>query len=230
MKPYKSILFDLDHTLWDYETNAKETLNELFFRHLADATEASFEKFHLAFVDINTRLWLDYDRGLIPREVIREQRFHRVFQEVGIDDYLLSLIFSEDYVRESPRKNNLLPHALDVVGNLHHRYPLIIVTNGFEEIQTVKVEASGLQPYFKAVITSERAQSKKPEPGIFTLALQHAGVQPDEAIMIGDNLLTDIAGARQSGIDQVFFNPQGAAHSDSCTYEIRELKELLTFL
>lgn len=230
MKKYKGILFDLDHTLWDYETNAAETLHELFHEHLTDQTAAPFAHFHQHFVRINTQLWLDYDRGLIAREVIREQRFHRVFQEVGIDNYPLSLLFSDAYVRESPKKSNLLPHAKEVLQHLHARYPLVIVTNGFEEIQTVKVDSAGLRPYFTSVITSERAQSKKPEPGIFALALQHLGVTASDALMIGDNLLTDIAGAREAGIDQVFYNPQGAMHEAACTYEIRELNELLAFL
>jgi YjjG family noncanonical pyrimidine nucleotidase len=229
-KKYRGVLFDLDHTLWDYETNAKETLQTLFQRHLTNRTAVPFHHFHHHFVRINTQLWLDFDRGMIPREVIRDQRFHRIFREVGIDDHPLSLVFSEDYVRESPQKSNLLPQAREVVDYLCQRYPLVIVTNGFEEIQTVKVDASGLRPFFRAVITSERAQSKKPEPGIFSLALEHLGATADETIMIGDNLLTDIAGARQSGIDQVFYNPQGQPHSSACTYEIRELNELRAFL
>lgn len=230
MKKYKGVLFDLDHTLWDYETNAAETLYELFHAHLKDETTESFITFHKHFVRINTQLWLDYDRGLIPREVIREQRFHRVFQEVGVDNYPLSLTFSDAYVRESPKKSNLLPQAREVLDYLNARYPLVVVTNGFEEIQTVKVDSARLRPYFKAVITSERAQSKKPEPGIFGLALEHLGVTADEAIMVGDNLLTDIAGAYKAGIDQVFYNPKGTAHESACTYEIRELNEMLAFL
>jgi putative hydrolase of the HAD superfamily len=230
MKKYKGILFDLDHTLWDYETNAAETLAELYHQHFGSHTAVVFQDFHRHFVRINTQLWLDYDRGLIPREVIREQRFHRVFLEVGIDDYPLSLMFSDDYVRESPKKSNLLPQAKEVLDYLQARYPMVIVTNGFEEIQTVKVDSAGLRPYFRSVVTSERAQSKKPEPGIFDLALQEIGVDTKDALMVGDNLLTDIAGARQAGIDQVFYNPAGTRHEASTTYEIRHLSELLRFL
>jgi putative hydrolase of the HAD superfamily len=229
MKKYKGILFDLDHTLWDYEANAIETLEALFFQHLRHHPVA-FADFQRHFFCINTRLWADYDQGLISRDVIREQRFQRVLQEVGVDDYELSLRFSDDYVRESPTKKRLLPHALDVLNYLSARYPMAIVTNGFEDIQQVKINSAGLRPYFAAIVTSETAACKKPEPGIFELALARIGCRANEVLMVGDNLLTDMAGARQAGIDQVCYNPAGASHNTAPTYEIRRLDELKSFL
>jgi YjjG family noncanonical pyrimidine nucleotidase len=228
MKKYKCVFFDLDHTLWDYETNSEEALHELF--HKYKLGPAPFKEFFSSFVTINTAIWNDYDRGLIGRDVIRNERFDRIFKSIVIDDYELSLEFSAEYIMLSPKKSNLVPHAKDVLDYLLPQYSLYIITNGFEEIQSTKLASSGIAEYFKAVVTSARAGCKKPEKGIFDFALRENGFDCGESIMIGDNLLTDIAGGRNACIDTVYFNPYKLPHKDDVTYEISSLKELLTIL
>jgi len=181
-------------------------------------------------VKINTDIWDNYDRGLIPKDVIRNERFDRVFRNAGINDYEMSLRFSEEYINESPKKANLVEHAKDVLDYLLPRYPLYIITNGFDEIQAVKMESSGITKYFKNVITSARAGCKKPEKEIFEFALRENGFVCSDSIMIGDNLLTDIAGARNASVDTVYYNPYGLPHKENVTYEISSLKELTTIL
>jgi YjjG family noncanonical pyrimidine nucleotidase len=228
---YKTVIFDLDHTLWDYETNSREALEDLYHRYdLPHKSKSDFSDFYNTFVEINTRLWDRYDRGEISREVIRFERFHQVFQRVGIDQYELSLTFSHDYVTESPSKNRLMPQALETLNYLKRRYRLYIITNGFEEIQSTKMKASGIAHFFDAVITSEKAGYKKPSPEIFRLALNHSEAQPFEAVMIGDNLLTDIAGGRNADIDTVYFNPNQLPHQERVTHEIKNLYELTSIL
>ncbi|MCU0420807.1 MAG: YjjG family noncanonical pyrimidine nucleotidase [Cyclobacteriaceae bacterium] len=229
--PYQAVLFDLDHTLWDYETNSREALHDLFHRyHLPGKTRAGFQAFYDSFVDVNTRIWHRYDRGEISRDVIRYERFHQVFKRVGIDHYELSLKFSHDYVSESPSRSHLMPHAKDVLAYLQGRYKLYIITNGFDEIQATKLHASGIASFFSRVVTSETAGCKKPSPEIFQLALDHAGIDSAKAIMIGDNLLTDMAGARNARIDTVFFNPHQTEHREPVTHEIQSLHELMHIL
>jgi len=230
-KQYKRVFFDLDHTLWDYESNSEEALSELFERYeLAKMGSVPFREFFQHFVAINTRLWDQYDRGQIAREVIRHDRFHQVFQQSGVDNYELSLSFSSDYIQESPRKRKLVPYAKEILEYLRGKYPLYIITNGFEEIQGTKLESSGIAPYFTNVITSARAGHKKPSKEIFEFALSENGFRSHESIMIGDNLLTDIAGARNASIDQVFYNPNGVPHQEIVHYEIRSLQELINIL
>jgi YjjG family noncanonical pyrimidine nucleotidase len=231
MPPYRCVFFDLDHTLWDYETNSTETLAELYTRHnLAHRGASSFHDFIAAFVTINTDLWDRYDRGEIHRDVIRFERFHRIMSAVGVDDLPLSLNFSDDYLAESPRKKNLVPGALDILEYLSPRYPMHIITNGFDEIQRTKVTSSGIEKYFENIFTSERAGYKKPSREIFDFALSEAGHLHHEAIMIGDNLLTDIRGARAASIDHVFFNPSQRAHAETVTYEIHTLGQVKNIL
>jgi YjjG family noncanonical pyrimidine nucleotidase len=231
MKEYKCVLFDLDHTLWDYETNSAEALLQLYHTHgLEGKGSPSFDIFLKKFVEINTSIWVLYDEGKIHKDVIRFERFHKIFKSVGVDDYELSLKFSDDYLRESPKKKNLLPNALEVLDYLKPKYPLFIITNGFEEIQGTKITSSGITDYFKTVITSEKAGHKKPAKEIFEFALHNNGFKASDAIMIGDNLLTDIKGAHNANVDSVFFNPNKMPHSSKVHHEITDLLELKTIL
>jgi putative hydrolase of the HAD superfamily len=227
MPDYKCVFFDLDHTLWDYETNSADTLRELFHEHrLQEKGVGSFSDFLNAFIQINTNLWDQYDTGKIHRDVIRYERFHKILLQLGIDDYDLSLNLSNDYVSESPKKSALMPNAIEILEHLHAKYPLSVITNGFEEIQSTKLASSGITHYFKSVVTSARAGHKKPAKEIFEFALAETGFLASESIMIGDNVLTDIAGARNASIDTVLFNPNKIVHTEKVNHEIHDLMEL----
>lgn len=229
--PYQCILFDLDHTLWDYETNSAEALTELHHAYqLRELGISHADHLLTTFYKINQSLWDKYDQGIIQQDVIRYQRFHQIFQELGIDNYDLSLRFSQDYLGLAPTKGNLVPHAIETLTYLREKYYLIIITNGFDEIQFRKMESSGITGYFKNVVTSEKAGCKKPARGIFDFALSQNGFRSEQSIMIGDNLLTDIAGAKNAMIDTVFFNPQKINHNVSVTHEIDQLIELTQIL
>ncbi|HRG79706.1 MAG TPA: YjjG family noncanonical pyrimidine nucleotidase [Cyclobacteriaceae bacterium] len=231
MKSYRSILFDLDHTLWDYETNSTETLHELYHDHkLVEVGIPSIDDFLKTFVSVNTHLWTLYDTGQIHRDVIRYERFHKIMLEMGIDNYELSLKLSNEYVDKSPKKGTLMPNAIEILDYLHPRYPMTIVTNGFDEIQSTKLASSGITSYFKSVVTSARAGHKKPAKEIFEFALAESGYKAHETLMIGDNLLTDIGGARNASLDTVFYNPYKVSHQEQTHYEIHDLKELKDIL
>lgn len=230
MKSYRCILFDLDHTLWDFETNSHATLQELYHHNMEDRGISSFTSFYEAFVEVNTRLWEQYDAGIINRDAIRYERFHGILAKLGIDDTEFSLQLSDEYVSKSPKKSGLIPNTIEVLDYLHPRYPMTIVTNGFEEIQFTKMQSSGLTGYFKNVVTSARAGHKKPSREIFEFALQESGFQAHEALMIGDNLLTDIGGAHNALVDTIFFNPGKISHHEKPHYEIHDLKELIDIL
>ena len=228
---YKCVIFDLDHTLWDYESNCAEALLELYEKNeLKKRGVASFEALLNVFTELNTQLWDQYDMGIIQRDVIRYQRFHRILLALGIDDYRLSLSMSGEYVALSPTKKNSLPNAKAVLDYLNNKYKLIIITNGFEEIQSVKLSSSGIAGYFHNVVTSETAGHKKPAKEIFEYALNANKLTPNEVIMVGDNLNTDIKGAYNAGIDSAYFNPAKKPHQHKMKYEISDLIELKSIL
>lgn len=149
---------------------------------------------------------------------------------MGIDNYDLSLKLSDEYVDKSPKKSTLMPNAIETLNYLHPRYPMTIVTNGFDEIQSTKLASSGITSYFKSIVTSARAGHKKPAKEIFEFALAESGFESHETLMIGDNLLTDIGGARNASLDTVFYNPNKIKHKEQTRFEIHDLKELRDIL
>lgn len=229
-RDYKCVFFDLDHTLWDYECNAREMLLELHTAHKLAEREIVFEDFHVHFKAVNFELWNLYDRGLIDNEVIRTQRFTKVLGKFGLVDDKLCATLSYEYLYGCPKKCNLIPHAKETLDYLSHNYRLTLVTNGFEEIQHVKLLSGNITHYFDHVITSQKAGHKKPAREIFDYALSVNNLACHEAIMIGDNLVTDIGGARNACIDTVFYNPEAVEHTSEVSYEIRCLSELQTIL
>ena len=231
MKNYKCIFFDLDHTLWDYETNSREALSELYIQFdLKKRGIAKDSDLHKTFDIINNELWDLYDRGMIHRDVIRKDRFHKILMVHGIKDYELSLKISDEYLRHSPNKRNLMEGCKQTLDYLQPKYPLVIVTNGFDEIQSTKLSSSGIRHYFKDIVTSARAGHKKPAKEIFEFALRENNVEAYQTIMVGDNLLTDMAGAKNASVDTVFYNPKRIEHQTEVNFEIESLRDLKNFL
>ena len=166
-RKYSCIFFDLDHTLWDYETNSRETLVDLYHHYqLLEKGVSSCDDFATQFSIINTKLWDLYDRGLVGSEVIRKERFKQILAAFQIKEEKLCEDLSFNYLELCPRKGHLMPHALEVLDYLSAHYKLSVITNGFDEIQNMKLESTKLLPYFDHIITSQRAGCRKPPTGI----------------------------------------------------------------
>ena len=231
MQKYRVILFDLDHTLWDYEKNSHETLNELYNNYkLKTLCGFSFDQFHDRFGQVNSGLWRQYDHGLIDRSTIRQERFNRILKHFRVKDPELALRMSDDYLNLCPTKTNLFPYTHDVLGYLKQKYDLYILTNGFDDIQQVKILNSNLQNYFSGMITSETIGHRKPSKEIFNHALEVAGSTSENTLMVGDNLLADIQGAKSASIDSVYFNPLRKLHRENIHLEINCLSQLMNIL
>ncbi|GAB3541645.1 YjjG family noncanonical pyrimidine nucleotidase [Spirosoma fluminis] len=228
---YKHIFFDLDHTLWDFDRNSAECIAEIFetFR-LTDVGVTSAEEFSRHFITINRKLWADYDKNLITHSYIRENRFPMVFKSLGVDEGSIHTDMNAEYLRLLPRKPHLLESAREILDYLKDRYTMHIITNGFAEIQAVKMDSAEIAHYFTLVVTSENANAKKPDPLVFEYALSAAGARVTDSLMIGDNYEADILGAKGVGLDTVFYNPAGALVDDQPTYDIRHWKELMAIL
>lgn len=235
MKTYKYLFFDLDHTLWDWDANASETLIDLYHRYdLAKYGVVDATGFRDVFFRENTKLWADLDAGRIDKFFLRNNRF-RIVMEAAManmksvkEDMLVDI--NANFLNECSQKKKVIDGAFEVLDYCLDKYDLHIITNGFEEVQSIKMEYSGLDQYFDKIITSEKAGHKKPSSGIYQYAMKHTGAEPEHSLMIGDNLLTDIKGARDFGMDQVFFNPHKVPYADQVTKEIKALDELIQFL
>lgn len=231
MSNYRVLFFDLDHTLWDFATNAGETLGELFdvfeLQSLGIPSAAIFME---RYTVINDQMWADYRANRIDKAALRSGRFEKTLSSFAIEAPELADQIGTYYIEHSPRKTHLFPHTHTTLDYLAANYELHLITNGFEEVQHVKITESKLAPYFSKMITSERAGVKKPDKGIFLHAMKETGAKRKESLMIGDNLEADIAGARRIGMDQVFFNPHKQAHGERPTFEIDCLSQLRNFL
>jgi len=227
MKKYKHIFFDLDHTLWDFKTNSGLALQQIFEKeNLAERGVPSFEKFHKKYLPINDRYWARYHNGYATKEQVRTGRFYDTLKEFGVSDEALAARMADSYIQISPRMNRLFPDAVEVLKYLQEKYKLHLITNGFAEVQWTKLEHSGLKPFFEHVIISEEVGTQKPDKEIFEIVFNRAMTFADECVMIGDNFNTDILGAKNAGMDQVFFNPERGKHREKATYEVFALAEL----
>lgn len=228
---YKCIFFDLDHTLWDYETNSREMLMELYNHFdLAEKGVHNPDAFVGVFQQVNNKLWYQFDRGMITSEVIRKERFEKILGAFRVADTSLASSLSQEYLLGCPRRCNLMPHAFDTLQHLSGRYALTIVTNGFEDVQTIKLMSGNLHGFFDHIVTSQKAGHRKPAKEIFEYALRTNGIEPHEAVMVGDNLITDMGGAINASIDTAFYNPEMMEHDQPVNYEIRSLIELCDLL
>ena len=225
---YKHLFFDLDHTLWDFDANAKLTLTEIYsFFNLATLEVKPFDTFYSHYLHHNQVLWNRYHKGYINGEELKWKRMWRTLLEFKIGDEKLAKEMSEKFLEILPVKKMLFPHTIEVLDYLAGKdYQLHMITNGFEKIQWTKLNNSGLGGYFKNVITSETSNSLKPRKEIFDFAMQKAGSTLANSIMLGDNLDADIQGAMNAGMDSVFVNHINAVTQLQPTYTITHLREL----
>ena len=222
----KHIFFDLDRTLWDFEANSRETLTELYYELLASETTVSADDFIKIYHKHNERLWSEYRKGAIKKEVLRWKRFQLTFKEMGIANNNLALQIDEAYITRSPLKTNLFPNTIETLAYLSRRYKLQILTNGFLETQNTKIMNAGIAPFIFQMTTSEEAGFQKPASGAFEYAMSKTGAKPRNSVMVGDDLEIDIIGAAKVGMKQVFFNPEKQQHDFSPTWEISSLAEM----
>ncbi len=231
MNNYKHVFFDLDRTLWDLETNSRFALYEIYTDlKLTQLGVSDFDLFFQNYRKINDRLWDEYRRGIIEKESLRYQRFVEALIFWGIDDISLAEKMGDAYINSAPKRTALIANTLTVLDYLKPKYQLHIITNGFDEVQHLKMETSGLKPYFSAIITSENANFKKPDSRIFAFAMHLTGAKRTDSIMIGDSLELDVLGAKKFGMDQVFFNPEKINHKYKITHDIENLSQLLKIL
>ena len=230
MKNYKHIFFDLDRTLWDFESNSVEALKDILNKHNLNNLIIDFESFIDIYKKYNVRLWEQYRDNKIQKSVLRWKRFYLALLEFKIDNIELAKQIGEDYVNISPTKTKLFPYTHEVLQYLSDKYLLYIITNGFEEVQHVKLSNSDLTKYFENVITSESVGVQKPSSEIFSHSLKIANAGKSNSVMIGDDIKTDIGGALNFGIDQIYFNPLKHVVNIKPTFEITSLIELKEIL
>ena len=216
------VFFDLDHTLWDFDRNSALTFEKIFRINNVDL---SLNEFISHYEPINLKYWKLYREEKIGKQELRFARLNETFETIDfkVEEELVHKL-SEDYIAHLATYNYLFDNTHEILEYLSMHYNLHIITNGFEEIQHKKLTKSKIHHYFKTVTNSEMVGVKKPNPKIFNYALEYAKANVNTSIMIGDSYEADILGAKDVGMDVVFFDLNKTKVDPS----IKQIDDLMT--
>lgn len=226
------IFFDLDRTLWDFETNSERALRQIYSELNLDEYFRSFQHFFTRYKKINAELWYLYSKNQITKDRLRVQRFEETFiQLTNKKEPELSEKIAELYVQISPFQTTLFPNTKETLIELKSNgYQLHIITNGFKEVQFIKLENSGIIDFFDVILCSEEVGKSKPAPEVFYRALKMANAKPENSIMIGDSMEADVLGAENVGIKSILFDPHFQHEDKRHTWILRRLEKLLEMI
>ncbi|MFD2566331.1 YjjG family noncanonical pyrimidine nucleotidase [Pseudotenacibaculum haliotis] len=222
------VFFDLDHTLWDFERNSALTFQKI----LPEAgVNLAFESFAKSYTPINAKYWKLYREEKVSKENLRYSRLKETFDALGYDveDSVINHL-SEEYIFQLPNFNHLFDGTIELLDYLDKKYELHIITNGFEEVQSLKMQRSGINGYFKEVITSESVGVKKPNPKVFKYAMSKASAAPENSMMIGDNLEADIQGAKDCGMNVIHYNSENLNDIPQNVTSVNHLLEIKQYI
>jgi putative hydrolase of the HAD superfamily len=256
----RAVIFDLDETLIEEETSndaAALAAGEIAFARygvdrvalLASLRRRSRELFlagpmidYCRDIGISAReaLWGSFkgdDSSLAQlRDWMPTYRLHSwmgALNDLGIEDDALAAELAKFFAIDRRRRHVVFAETEQVLHELKKYFRLALLTNGAPDIQGAKIEGSNLASFFETIIISGDHGFGKPDPRIFRLTLERLKVAPREAVMIGDSLNRDIAGARAAGIRTIWINRYNRTLSDSHAVpdvQLTDLRELPTLL
>ena len=231
MQRYKNLFIDLDDTVYDFSAASEESFCETYELLQYGRFFDSFEHYLSIYKPYNLELWRIYGEGKITKEELNKRRYSYPLECVGIHDQELADTFCKEALSRIPTKGPLMPGAIELLEYLRPKYRMFILSNGFKELQSRKMHAAGIDKYFDELILSEDLGVNKPNRELYDYALQKTGSTLEESLMIGDMFETDIAGAANIGMKQIYYNPKGKqGHPFVPTYEVRHLLEIKEIL
>ncbi len=219
---YSTLLFDLDHTLFDFDASEEAAFAATLARVGIESPNGHME----TFTEINVALWADVERGVLTPNQVRTLRFEQLIERTGIDADVTTM--ADDYVTGLGEHGDLLPGAREILDELSPRATLALISNGIGEVQRARIARLGLERYFAAIVISGEVGTAKPGTGIFDIVFAELD-QPDKptALMIGDSLSSDITGGANYGIDTCWLTPDGSSKESSiATYRVTALGEI----
>lgn len=225
---YKFLLFDLDHTLLDFDTAEDVALTQL----LKEEGVEDIQAYKDYYVPMNKLLWKDLELKKIRKQKLVNTRFSKLFAHFGIEKD--GVYLAERYQFYLAQQGQVFSGAMELLDSLIDRgYELYAATNGITTIQTGRMAQSGLAPYFNQVFISEQLQTQKPDALFYEkIGQEIAGFDKEKALMIGDSLTADIQGGNNAGIDTIWYNPHHLENHTQAqpTYEVHSYQELLDCL
>lgn len=223
----KHLFFDLDRTLWDFEKNSEIALNKLFIDLQLDKLINDFKEFHTVYKKHNADLWKLYGAGKLKKEDLRDERFRSALSNFEVNDKAIVKKLSDGYVELSPQQTALFPNTIETLDVLQKDgFNMHIITNGFKEVQHIKLKNSKLESYFDVIVCSEDIGKNKPSPDIFHHSIQRANAKVSDSVMIGDDYEVDVQGAINVGMKGILFDPDNTHHHQQDNHRIHQLNEL----
>ena len=226
---FKVIFIDIDDTLLDFDAYVQQAM-EQGFRHFG---LKAYEPWMFGvFERINNALWDKIEKGTLDFDGLAKIRFQKIFDTLGID---FNGEEFEKYFRAKIWDSAVeVAGAKDMVRYLSDKYILCVASNGPYEQQLHRVEISGMARYFRHFFISEKLGVSKPEKAFFqkSLATLNAGrtdaILPQECVIIGDSLRSDIQGGQSAGMKTVWFNRRGVENHSAFTpdFEIHTLAQV----
>lgn len=223
----KHVFFDLDRTLWDFEKNSETALRQIYEELKLSNYMESFDSFMEVYRRVNGEWWNKYRYGKVKKEDLRVGRFLDTLREFDAENIEMATQLGERYIQVSPYQTNLLSHTAETLKELKENGNAIhIITNGFKEIQFIKLKNSDILHYFDDVLCSEEVGVNKPDPLVFKSAMERTNAKAHESIMIGDDFEADVLGAEKVGIKGVLFDPNEHFKHNNEVHKIQSLKEV----
>ncbi|WP_077212602.1 YjjG family noncanonical pyrimidine nucleotidase [Bacillus dakarensis] len=227
MKNYDIIFFDVDDTLFDFTKSEQEAFYKVFEKYNLLNNLKLFEK---SYQEISKVLWRGLEHGKMTLIELGSERFRRLFLKHQIK--LDAVVFNQDYLGFLGEGTHLVPGAEKLITDLSHKR-LAIITNGYTDVQTSRINNSPLVNTFEHIIISETTGIQKPHTGIFDYAFHKLQISDkSNVLMVGDSLTSDIQGGMNYGIDTCWFNPRHKVNDTAIkpTYEINKLESLLEII
>jgi YjjG family noncanonical pyrimidine nucleotidase len=220
---YTTLLFDLDHTLFDSDLAEAAAFDDTL-RSVGASRPADYFD---TFTRINIGLWAKVETGELSPNDVRYLRFRQLIDATDLKADAAEM--GDRYVSGMGNNGDLYPGAREVIDALAGSVTLALITNGIGEVQRTRIERLAIDHYFDSIVISGEVGEAKPGTEIFDIVFDQLG-EPDKdtALIIGDNLGSDILGGINYGIYTCWFNPNDRdANGMTITHEIADLSELL---
>ena len=225
---YIFLLFDLDHTLLDFDAAEDVALSHL----LKEEGVEDIQAYKDYYVPMNKALWKDLELKKITKQELVNTRFAKLFAHFGIEKD--GAYLAERYQFFLSKQGQIFPGVEDLLKKLIHQgYELYAATNGITAIQTGRLAQSGIAPFFKEIFISEQLHTQKPDAAFYEkIGARISNFDKKNALMIGDSLSADIQGGNNAGIDTVWYNPDHLENNTQAqpTYEVDSYQALLEIL
>lgn len=200
----KHVFLDLDNTILNFTAGEAKALSQALREAEIEPTQAVLDRYHI----INIAHWELLEEGRLTREEVLVRRFEQLFRELGVHHSGAEI--NDQYEHLLSLQHEFIPGAEQLLRTLVTRYDLYLASNGAAMVQDPRLDAAGLRPYFKGIFISEKIGADKPSKAFFDYCFAAIpGFRPEEAVMVGDSLTSDIRGGLNAGLRTVWFNPHG---------------------